>query len=863
MVMRLLCWLCWLPFTLLADDRDPITPGSFPGPKYSTELAALANPVNNKTDFVHWAQANKALLGMSEQSDIELKAAITEPNGYSLYRIQQTINSLDVFGHQTVMLFLHGQPVSAHQNTTALPADAPLDLASWQTVVQQTLKQQQVSYDGTLHIKPLYWRQDDKLAAAAKVDGQLRYQQVDYPYTLFISANGEVLHKLPTRLPFSYKLIDVDQMCSRLGYSDPTTVDKLLQLSNAYTSRYAPAGSVAEASTAASKQLATLFDQVSLFMAEHFGSAQYDPVDESIVFAFVGSKMFHYQQGSSVSCVGRGDNSNAFFAVVTNAYGDYVGLVQVHSPLLQNPEVIMHELAHGIIAFSSELIYQDEPGALNEAFGDIAGVSFVAWLNNRLDAPAQSDWALRLINEVIRDFRAPRRANNNPDHYLDRYVGSKDHGGVHINSSIINHAFYLLAEGGQHRRLAGIEVPKIGMQKALKLWHYASTNIMTPTSDFRDARYAVAEAAEIIYGKYSAERTAVHKAFDAVGVKGSWSENIPPKPVPKVEPKAEPVPLPEPKPLPKAELPPAGPDIKVPPPAKSIPPSSATADATAIQFGLAITGLLLCYGLWLLLKRARPGQPVQSQYQAYQYAAASAADIAAGALSAQQPLLYLHTPTQRFALSQAQLQTEVSVGRATDASITLNHPSVSSKHLRIFQRNKQLFIEDCDSSYGTKIDGKALAAYNAVKVTLPVSISLADLDCLLSAQDSRPAEDVAPCGRNDTAVSQLRLKMAARQLTLNSAKLNGKSFSLGRAADNNCEIAHPAVSSHHGCIFYADQKWFYKDLDSSYGSAIKKQQQLVKVIAGKAVPLDGVAELYLADFCIVIEHDSADGVVTL
>ena len=105
--------------------------------------------------------------------------------------------------------------------------------------------------------------------------------------------------------------------------------------------------------------------------------------------------------------------------------------------------------------------------------------------------------------------------------------------------------------------------------------------------------------------------------------------------------------------------------------------------------------------------------------------------------------------------------------------------------------------------------------------------------------------------------------MGARQLTLNSAKLNAKPFSLGRAADNNCEIAHPAVSSHHGCIFYAKQQWFYQDLGSSYGSAIKRHQQLVKLEARKAVPLAGVAELYLADFCIVIENCSTDSVVTL
>ncbi|GGW73406.1 M4 family metallopeptidase [Alishewanella tabrizica] len=863
MLKRLLGCLCWLPFVLMADDNTNAVATALAPPKYATDFAPLAREVNNPTDFVNWAQANKALLGMADNAEIVLKAAIQEPNGYSLYRIQQNINGIEVFAHQSVLLFLHGQPVSAHKTTTSLPADAALSMAQWLGVVQKTLQQQQIVYDGELRIKPVYWPQGDKLLAAAKVDGKLRYQQTDYPYTLFISAGGDVLQQLATRWQFSYQLVDADQMCSRMSYSSPTTVDDLLQLTNAYIALYEPASSAVEASTPASQQLATLFDQVGRFMAEQFGSLQYDTAGNSPVFALIGGKMFHYRQGASVSCAGSSNDSNAFFMLVHDDYGQTVGLVQVHAPLLQNPEVIMHELAHGIVAFSSGLVYQDEPGALNEAFADIAGVSFVAWMNNRLNTPENSDWAIRLISRVIRDFRYPNRADNNPDHYLERYTGAKDHGGVHINSSIVNHAFYLLAEGGAHRRLGGVEVPKLGMQKALKLWHYASTKIMTPTSDFRDARYAIAEAAEIIYGKYSAERTAVHKAFDAVGIKGSWTENIPPAkplPQPKPEPKAEPkqIPLPEPIPEPKADLP-ALPEAKTPP---ALPQSVPAVSVNAVHLAMAMAGLLLCYGLWLLLKRARPGRQADTGFQPYQYRGVSPAPQPFARSTEEPPLLYFHTPHHCYPLRQAQLRKGIVVGRADDAAITVSHASVSSQHLRITKRANTVVVEDIGSSYGTKLEGKALPAYTATSVQLPVQITLADLKCVLSA-DAKLSMADKPETAKMASLSFLQLSIGTRQVWVSSMASAAKPFSVGRAAENDAEVAHPSVSSHHGCIFYQHNSWYYRDLGSSYGSAITRNQQQVKLQSGEPVSLDGVAELYLADFCIAVGVADSDGVVKL
>jgi Zn-dependent metalloprotease len=45
------------------------------------------------------------------------------------------------------------------------------------------------------------------------------------------------------------------------------------------------------------------------------------------------------------------------------------------------------------------------------------------------------------------------------------YTGSWDNGGVHINSSIMNHAFYLLAEGGTNAE-SRVTVPGIGRRNA-------------------------------------------------------------------------------------------------------------------------------------------------------------------------------------------------------------------------------------------------------------------------------------------------------------------------------------------------------------------------------------------------------------
>jgi vibriolysin len=108
------------------------------------------------------------------------------------------------------------------------------------------------------------------------------------------------------------------------------------------------------------------------------------------------------------------------------------------------------------------------------------------------------------------------------DWYPTRYTGSADYGGVHWNSGIANLAFYLLSIGGSHPRgKSNVVVPAIGQRNAANIFYQANTACLTTNSNFEAARLCTAMKAESIFGSQSDEVTAVHLAWDAVGVPGS------------------------------------------------------------------------------------------------------------------------------------------------------------------------------------------------------------------------------------------------------------------------------------------------------------------------------------------------------
>jgi bacillolysin len=190
-------------------------------------------------------------------------------------------------------------------------------------------------------------------------------------------------------------------------------------------------------------------------------------------------------------------------------------------------DIAAHELAHGLTHYTSGLIYQGESGALNEAFSDIIGTSVEFYFQPPGAAVGQADYligedsltaAIDSINGA-RSMAVPT-AFGDPDHYSERYRGSEDEGGVHINSGIVNHAFYLAIEGGTHR-LSEVTVPGVGAanrEQIERVFFRAFTMFLPPNATFAIARSATIQAARELYGAGSAAERAVTASWTAVGV---------------------------------------------------------------------------------------------------------------------------------------------------------------------------------------------------------------------------------------------------------------------------------------------------------------------------------------------------------
>ncbi len=154
-------------------------------------------------------------------------------------------------------------------------------------------------------------------------------------------------------------------------------------------------------------------------------------------------------------------------------------------------------------------------GALLERY--VRGQSTNTWrIGEQAYTPGISGDALRYMDNPHAASNGGFTADDDPDHYSERYTGTVDGGGVHTNSGIANKAFYLLAVGGTHHR--GGSMTGIGADAAGKIWYRAITSYMTSSTNFRGARTATLNAAAALYGTGSANYNAVAQAWSLCGV---------------------------------------------------------------------------------------------------------------------------------------------------------------------------------------------------------------------------------------------------------------------------------------------------------------------------------------------------------
>jgi len=215
----------------------------------------------------------------------------------------------------------------------------------------------------------------------------------------------------------------------------------------------------------------------------------------------------NYPQGMVSSAhVGRRYN-NAYWNGTQMAYGDGDGSAFIE--FSGDVDVVGHELSHGVTEATSNLVYQNESGALNEAFSDMMGTA-IEFHNSSGNWTIGED--ITPGTNGIRNMANPNE-DGDPSHYADRYTGTSDNGGVHTNSGIANHWFYLLVHGGQNansNRASGTGVQGIGLQDAEDIAFLGFT-ALPATASFCDARSATIAIA----GGASAN---VAAAWDEVGV---------------------------------------------------------------------------------------------------------------------------------------------------------------------------------------------------------------------------------------------------------------------------------------------------------------------------------------------------------
>ncbi|MEO8518858.1 MAG: M4 family metallopeptidase [Dermatophilaceae bacterium] len=179
-------------------------------------------------------------------------------------------------------------------------------------------------------------------------------------------------------------------------------------------------------------------------------------------------------------------------------------------------DVIGHELTHGVTQNEANLVYSGQPGALNESISDVFGSLVKQY--HLAQSVAQADWLIGAdivgpeLVPALRSMRAPGTANRYDDQPSDmnHYVTtSADNGGVHANSGIPNHAFYVTATtvGGNAWEAAGA------------IWYDALIDPQVrPDCSFSEFAAVTVHHAGSRYGADSAQAHAVRDGWEAVKV---------------------------------------------------------------------------------------------------------------------------------------------------------------------------------------------------------------------------------------------------------------------------------------------------------------------------------------------------------
>ena len=232
--------------------------------------------------------------------------------------------------------------------------------------------------------------------------------------------------------------------------------------------------------------------------------------------------------------------SNAFWNGSVMTYGD--GSTRPFTAL----DVCGHEIGHAVCSYTADLAYQNQSGAMNEALSDIWGTCIEIYgrngnLNATADTASPGTSALWKIGEDLSSTGNSLRSmsypttKGNPDTYKGTNwsttaddgnctpSSTNDHCGVHNNSGVLNHWFYLLTIGKTNwtnnaAPTRNTTTTGIGMAKSSQITYYAERDYLTSNATYMDMRNATTAVAKNTFGCGSTEHLAVMNCWYAVNV---------------------------------------------------------------------------------------------------------------------------------------------------------------------------------------------------------------------------------------------------------------------------------------------------------------------------------------------------------
>ncbi len=130
------------------------------------------------------------------------------------------------------------------------------------------------------------------------------------------------------------------------------------------------------------------------------------------------------------------------------------------------------------------------------------------------------------------------------------------------------------------------------------------------------------------------------------------------------------------------------------------------------------------------------------------------------------------------------------VGADRDCDVVVPDPPVSARHLRLFQTDDGIYIEDLASTNGTYVDGKRIEGRTRVSVSSRVTL-----------------------GRRVPLPWPPELLQAEEKPT-------NRIVTIGAAPDNDIVIDLPVISGHHARLVVENNAVYIEDLNSTNGTAL-------------------------------------------